>query len=157
MSLPLFRKPKDALSRHDRELAAEIERLEKEIARLSNPKPASPKAGRAGGRSDRREPDPSLPAPPASPAPSTPPAAWATSGPPGSAVVRPPSPTPPPGPRPGRDRGSSPAPLAGYDDHFNAQGLRKFDLAGAWRRWAGWFTSPTPSNPQMIRYLASGS
>lgn len=159
MSLPLFRKPKDALSRHDQELAAEIERLEKEIARLSSPKPGSPKPGRPVGRSVRQEPEPSPPASPASPAPSTPPAAWSTStsAPPAPAVVRQASPAPPAGPRPGRDWSTPPAPLAGYDDHFNAQGLRKFDLAAAWRRWAGWFTTPTPANPQMIRYLASGS
>lgn len=63
----------------------------------------------------------------------------------------------PAGARPGRALAANEVPLAVRDDHFNAQGLRKFDLAAAWKRWAGWFSSPTPSNPQMIRYLASGS
>lgn len=154
MSLPLFRKPKDALTRHDRELAAEIERLEKEIARLSNPKAPSPPAKASAKRPSpvpRTSPGGASRVP--DPAGLTP-----ASSPPCSAVTGRPTPGAyPSSPLPLREPTSSEAPRTVRDDHFNAQGVRKFDLAAAWKRLAGWFSSPPPTNPQMIRYLASGS
>jgi hypothetical protein len=45
------------------------------------------------------------------------------------------------------------APLA----HFNELGVRKYDLAGAWRRLQNHFRGPASSNPRLINYLAAGS
>jgi len=36
-------------------------------------------------------------------------------------------------------------------------GVRKYDLAGAWRRLQRHFKGPTASNPKLINYLAAGS
>jgi hypothetical protein len=42
-------------------------------------------------------------------------------------------------------------------DHFNDLGVRKYDLAAAWRRWRNSFRSPPASNPKLVTYLAAGS
>jgi hypothetical protein len=42
-------------------------------------------------------------------------------------------------------------------DHYNELGVRKYDLAGAWRRFQGNFHGPPASNPKLINYLAAGS
>ena len=49
------------------------------------------------------------------------------------------------------------APETATREHFNELGLRKFDLAGAWRRWKHHWRGPTPSNPKLVGYLAAGS
>ena len=36
-------------------------------------------------------------------------------------------------------------------------GVRKYDIAGAWRRLRRHFKGPTASNPKLINYLAAGS
>jgi hypothetical protein len=36
-------------------------------------------------------------------------------------------------------------------------GVRKYDLAAAWRRFLRHFKGPTASNPKLINYLAAGS
>jgi hypothetical protein len=41
--------------------------------------------------------------------------------------------------------------------HYNDLGVRKYDLAGAWRRFARHFRGPPASNPKLINYLAAGS
>ena len=53
------------------------------------------------------------------------------------------------------DLGSTPETVT--REHFNELGLRKFDLAGAWRRWTDHWRGPTPSNPKLVGYLAAGS
>jgi hypothetical protein len=40
---------------------------------------------------------------------------------------------------------------------YNDLGVRKYDLAGAWRRFARHFRGPPASNPKLINYLAAGS
>lgn len=42
-------------------------------------------------------------------------------------------------------------------DHYNDLGVRKYDLAAAWRRWRGQFHKPPARNPKLISYLAAGS
>jgi hypothetical protein len=39
----------------------------------------------------------------------------------------------------------------------NELGVRKYDLAGAWRRIQQHFRGPAASNPRLINYLAAGS
>jgi hypothetical protein len=41
--------------------------------------------------------------------------------------------------------------------HFHELGVRKFDLAGAWRRMKNHFHGPPASNPKLVNYLAAGS
>lgn len=41
--------------------------------------------------------------------------------------------------------------------HFNDLGVRKYDLAAAWRRLRGHFRAPPASNPKLVTYLAAGS
>jgi hypothetical protein len=40
---------------------------------------------------------------------------------------------------------------------YNDLGVRKYDLAGSWRRFARHFRGPPASNPKLINYLAAGS
>jgi len=42
-------------------------------------------------------------------------------------------------------------------DHYNDLGVRKYDLAGAWRRLRGQFRGPPAGNPKLVTYLAAGS
>jgi hypothetical protein len=42
-------------------------------------------------------------------------------------------------------------------EHYNDLGVRKYDLAGIWRRWRGQFRAPPASNPKLVTYLAAGS
>jgi hypothetical protein len=42
-------------------------------------------------------------------------------------------------------------------EHFNDLGVRKYDLAAAWRRLQGHFRGPPMHNPKLISYLAAGS
>jgi cell division protein FtsB len=42
-------------------------------------------------------------------------------------------------------------------EQYNELGVRKYDLAGAWRRFARHFRGPPASNPKLINYLAAGS
>jgi hypothetical protein len=41
--------------------------------------------------------------------------------------------------------------------HFNDLGVRKYDLAGAWRRLRNHFHGPPANNPRLVNYLAAGS
>ncbi len=43
------------------------------------------------------------------------------------------------------------------EGHFNERGVRKYDLAGAWRRLLDHFHGPTANNRKFISYLAAGS
>jgi hypothetical protein len=42
-------------------------------------------------------------------------------------------------------------------DHYNDLGVRKYDLAAAWRRFRGQFRAPPAGNPKLVTYLAAGS
>jgi|SRR5580704_2221216 hypothetical protein len=41
--------------------------------------------------------------------------------------------------------------------HFNELGVRKFDLAGNWRKFRNHFQGPPANNPKLVNYLAAGS
>lgn len=41
--------------------------------------------------------------------------------------------------------------------HFNDLGVRKYDLASAWRRLKNHFRGPVASNPKLVHYLSAGS
>jgi hypothetical protein len=41
--------------------------------------------------------------------------------------------------------------------HYNDLGVRKYDVAAAWRRLRDHFRSPPASNPKLVTYLAAGS
>lgn len=41
--------------------------------------------------------------------------------------------------------------------HYNDLGVRKYDLASAWRRLKNHFRGPVTSNPKLVHYLSAGS
>ena len=41
-------------------------------------------------------------------------------------------------------------------EHFNEQGVRKYDLPGLMNRIRGQFSRPVASNPRLVTYLAAG-
>jgi hypothetical protein len=41
--------------------------------------------------------------------------------------------------------------------HFNDLGVRKYDLAGSWRKFKNHFQGPPANNPKLVNYLAAGS
>lgn len=41
--------------------------------------------------------------------------------------------------------------------HYNDLGVRKYDLAGLWRRLRRQFRGPPASNPRLVTYLVAGS
>lgn len=41
--------------------------------------------------------------------------------------------------------------------HYNERGVRKFDLAGSWKRLQNHFHGPPANNPKLVNYLAVGS
>ena len=45
---------------------------------------------------------------------------------------------------------------ANTPEHYNDQGVRKFDLPAWWRRMREYFHGPTASNPKLVSYLAAG-
>ncbi|MBM3833888.1 MAG: hypothetical protein FJ403_11575 [Verrucomicrobia bacterium] len=49
------------------------------------------------------------------------------------------------------------APEAETPAHYNDLGVRKCDLAAAWRRLQNHFRGPPANNPKLVSYLAAGS
>jgi len=41
--------------------------------------------------------------------------------------------------------------------HFNELGVRKYDMASAWKRMKNHFRGPVASNPKLVHYLSAGS
>jgi len=41
--------------------------------------------------------------------------------------------------------------------HFNDLGVRKYDLAGLFKRWQNHFRGPSTTNPKLVNLLAAGS
>jgi len=41
--------------------------------------------------------------------------------------------------------------------HYNDLGVRKYDLASAWKRLKNHFKGPVTSNPKLVHYLSAGS
>jgi hypothetical protein len=54
-------------------------------------------------------------------------------------------------------RVTTPSERENSTEQYNELGVRKYDLAGAWRRFARHFRGPPASNPKLINYLAAGS
>jgi hypothetical protein len=48
-------------------------------------------------------------------------------------------------------------PEADSPEHFNALGVRKYNLHAAWTRFKTNFRGPMASNPKLVNYLAAGS
>jgi hypothetical protein len=48
------------------------------------------------------------------------------------------------------------APETSSQAHYNELGVRKYDLAAAWRRWRGQFRGTQPANPKFVALLAAG-
>jgi cell division protein FtsB len=88
---------------------------------------------------------------------------------PGGTVTPASAPSPPPipaGPGPGaepifepvdQNRVKSPPPAPEDPARYNDLGLRKYDLSSAWQRLQNHVRGPSPSNPKLINFLASGS
>ncbi len=147
--MPLFPRRTDPLQQRAKELNSEIARLEKELRTLARPDPA-PAAPARPAHPPAAEPAPRFRQPAARPTPSPPPATAP------AATRRParPAPTPPVSRSAPRTVPATPIPA---DDHYNASGLRKFDLSGLWSRIARHLHGPTANNPRMVQYLAVGS
>jgi hypothetical protein len=52
---------------------------------------------------------------------------------------------------------ASPATSNEKDPHYNDLGVRKYDIAGAWRRMRTMISGPATHNPKLVSYLAAGS
>jgi hypothetical protein len=137
-----FKRKSDPLQTRERDLNAQIAELEARIRRLSSqlpppqgrPEPVTPISARSGSAAMAS----SVKAPPVERAPAPRPA-------PAVSMPRP-APRPP---------AVTPEPAA-HPELYNELGVRKFDLAGAWRRWMSLWRPPPPSNPHLVKYLAYG-
>jgi hypothetical protein len=132
-----FKRKSDPLAERARDLTAQIAELEGRIKELSEQPsngtvPAAPPRRTATTTTTATAPTPA-PVPVLRPKPTV--AVSAPRRPPASPVpaVKPPDP-----------------------EMYNAMGVRKFDLAEAIKRFTGWFKTPPPSNPNLVKYLASG-
>jgi hypothetical protein len=124
----LFKRKSDPLAERSRALNAQIAELEERIKQLSEA-PVSTSTALPRPRTPA-----SAKAPPSRPQPMAAPV-----------FVPPVRPTAPVAPR-------EPAPRELYND----LGVRKFDLVDAVRRLTSRFRRPPPSNPHLVKYLASG-
>ena len=152
-------RPATAVDDRERSLNEEIQRLEKEIAELRN-RPAKAITPKPSVQTQRL-PLTATPLPVA-----TPPVVTQIVGAPGAV---PPVPLPPAAP-PALPSGPTATPPAGGllplkresstpDPHFNELGLRKFDVISWWGELRQKFHRPMdgPANPNMVKYLATGS
>lgn len=126
----LFKRKSDPIAERTRVLNAQIAELEERIKQLSAA-PVAPVS--VPVRPPNRAVDAPKP-PPARPRPSEP-------------VFLPP-------PRPAVS--AAPRPPAPPPELYNEMGVRKFDLVEAVRRLTARFRTPPPSNPHLVKYLASG-
>ena len=163
----LFRKKPDPISERAKHLNNQIAALEAEIQRLAEQKETPPPAA----PSSSPFAEPSTPAPtaptkaiPARPVPqkSQQPRLRSTAVPHGLNVpAASPSPAPAQAHEPifeevDQDRiqsNSEPVTPA----HFNELGVRKYDMASAWKRVKTHFQGPVASNPKLVHYLSAGS
>jgi hypothetical protein len=130
----LFKRKSDPIAEKKRALNEQIAQLEARIKQLSSqPVSASPPVQPAS----RPSPQVSAPITPAAPAPMKTPV--------------PPAPTRKPAPKP-LPLSETPPPT----EMYNEMGVRKFDLAELFRRITQAFKTPPPSNPHLVKYLASG-
>jgi len=132
----LFKKKPDPLSERARDLTAELAALEAEIKQLSSEREALDAQPRLRSTATRGQP--SVHSRKAQPVPAEP------------------APTEPIFEEVNQERvkAANEAPAA---THYNELGVRKYDLAAAWRRWTDHFRGRSASNPRLINYLAAGS
>lgn len=130
--MALFRKKADPLSERARALTSEIAALEEQIKQLDNQLQHSSAHPRL--RSTTR------------PNPSSGPALHAPA--PAHELVF---------EQVDHDRVKTRSELQSTAAHFNELGVRKFDLAGAWRRFRNHVQGPPANNPKLVNYLAAGS
>jgi hypothetical protein len=123
-----FKRKSDPLAERTRALNAQIAELEDRIKELSETSAEAPPARL------RSSVSPPAKAPPARPQ-----------------VIEPVFIPPPRSPAPVALRDKAPPP-----ELYNDLGVRKFDLVDAVRRFTGRFRRPPPSNPRLVKYLASG-
>lgn len=155
----LFKRKPDPISERAKLLNEKIAALEQQIQKLaSQPEtPASP------------------PAPPAPPAPvrheskarsfspfananTAPPRLRSTVLPPGQAPASEPvAPQEPIFEEVGKGRIHSDDDEPPQPAHYNDLGVRKYDIASAWRRLKNHFRGPVTSNPKLVHYLSAGS
>lgn len=141
----LFKKKTDPISDRAQALNAEIAALEAKIKKL-NAKAAQPKPAPQVRPALPPAPLPPAAAPPPAQSPvaaSTPPVRRKTGEPIFESV----------------DQGAlkSPPQTAPARAQFNELGVRKYDLAGFFRRFRGQFQSRSAANPKLVNYLAAGS
>jgi len=163
----LFRKKPDPISERAKHLNNQIAALEAEIQRLAEQKETPPPV--APYKSPFTEASTPAPAPQTKAAPARPtpqksqqPRLRSTAVPHGLNVpAASPSPAPAPAHEPifeevDQDRiqsNSEPVTPA----HFNELGVRKYDMASAWKRVKTHFQGPVASNPKLVHYLSAGS
>ena len=126
----LFKKKADPLSERARALSSEIAALEAQIKQLDTLL-QQPQA-RPRLRSTARPRGPAVPAAPA---------------PPREPVFE----------QVDHDRVKSQTEPETSKAHCNELDVRKFELAGAWRRLKNHFQGPPANNPKLVNYLAAGS
>ncbi len=131
-----FKKKLDPIAAREQELEKKLAELRSQIKQLDAEARGVP---RPRVRSTAR---PNAPPPPPRPAVESPP---------------PPPPADPVFERVELDHGKRKEPVV-TREHFNEQGLRKYDLLAAWQRVAGFFrkTETPSSNPKLIKFLAAG-
>ncbi|HXT41787.1 MAG TPA: hypothetical protein VN887_17400 [Candidatus Angelobacter sp.] len=125
--MAIFKKKADPLSERSRALAAEIAALEEQIKQLDTRLQQSPAQPRL--RSTARPHNPGE-----TPAPVRDPVFEQVN----------------------HERVKSQA-RPGANEPLKELGVRKFDLAGAWKRLQNHFHGPPANNPKLVNYLAAGS
>jgi hypothetical protein len=133
--MALFGKKPDPISARSKELAAQINALESQIRQLSGKIEHGPAP--IAGVTNRR---------------SSPASASAVTVQPGAAAARDPIFEPVEGRKP-----KAATELETSAAHYNDLGIRKFDLAGALRRFQNHFRPGSTPNPRLVSYLAAGS
>jgi hypothetical protein len=128
IGMAIFKKKADPLSERSRALAAEIASLEDQIKQLDTRLQQSPARPRL--RSTARPHSPGV-----SPAPVREPVFEQVD----------------------HERVKSQAPPPPAPAHLTELGVRKFDLAGAWKRLQNHFHGPPANNSKLVNYLAAGS
>lgn len=152
----LFKKKPDPISERAKQLTGQIAALESEIKRLA--------AQKESGDVVLPSPPPPAPSPFVAPAaqrpaatPASQPRLRSTALPHGAATPG----TPPASQEPifeevGQSRLQTEMESA-TPAHYNDLGVRKYDLASAWKRLKNHFKGPVTSNPKLVHYLSAGS
>ncbi|MBI2950387.1 MAG: hypothetical protein HYY23_22390 [Verrucomicrobia bacterium] len=135
----LFKKKPDPISDRSRALEAQIASLEAQIKQLSSKvqkEQTQPRVRSSVSPTKLPGATPSVPSAPSS--------LHASAREPVFELISPPNTTPV------SPEESTPA-------HYNDLGVRKYDLAAAWRRIQNHFHGPATPNPKLVSYLAAGT